>query len=215
MLQAVLANEAKCEAMEALMAKSEADMAKNVDEVRKVFRSFATDNSGAIDADELREAMAALGQEPSEEELMLLIEEADEDGSGEIEFEEFLPLIKSLGDWIRQMNAKKAHLQMLKDFPESHLAVEFNAKREMAKRQARIDALTKRLVRYRGWHKVIKGAITAESGSNLLVKDVVSRGDDPFARKIRIPDPKNEGGEIEVRNPWQRKRVEFSTCCMS
>eukprot|EP00941_MAST-03F_sp_MAST-3F-sp1_P004332 g4332.t1 len=214
LLQGLINNEKRLEAIEAALAKSNKELEANEDEVRKVFNSFDADNSGSIDAEELRSVLEGLGQEPSEEELLLLIEEADEDGSGEIEFEEFIPLVKSLSSWIERMKAKKAHLAMLKNFPESHVAVEFNAQREIERRKQRIAVLTRDLVKYRGWHKVIKAAMTAEAAGNLLVKDVISKGEDPFAKRLIVPHPKRMGETFEIPNPWQKKRFDFS-CVIS
>ena len=51
--------------------------------------------SGTIDANELKATLQALGQNPSEEELFLMISQVDEDNSGEIEFAEFLKCIEN------------------------------------------------------------------------------------------------------------------------
>ena len=44
---------------------------------------------------ELRIAMEALGQHPTEEELLAMIQMVDEDNSGQIEFAEFLKVVES------------------------------------------------------------------------------------------------------------------------
>eukprot|EP00949_MAST-11_sp_MAST-11-sp1_P001770 g1770.t1 len=62
-------------------------------EFKEAFRLFDKDGGGSIDVDELKEAMEALGQSPDDEELQSMVDEVDEDGSGEIEFEEFLVLM--------------------------------------------------------------------------------------------------------------------------
>jgi len=46
-----------------------------------------------MDADELMPVMKALGCHPDKHELDKLINEIDEDGSGEIDFQEFLTLM--------------------------------------------------------------------------------------------------------------------------
>ena len=48
---------------------------------------------GKIDAKELKVAMRALGFEPKKEEIKKLISEIDKDGSGKIDFSEFLALM--------------------------------------------------------------------------------------------------------------------------
>jgi Ca2+-binding EF-hand superfamily protein len=55
-----------------------------------VFEIFDEDGSGDIDITELRKAMKALGMKTSRGEVKKMIEEADIDGGGSIDFEEFL-----------------------------------------------------------------------------------------------------------------------------
>lgn len=62
--------------------------------LKQAFDLFDTDGSGAIDEKELRDAMKALGFESRRDEVKLLIEQVDKDGSGMIEFEEFLVMMK-------------------------------------------------------------------------------------------------------------------------
>ncbi|GMI26760.1 hypothetical protein TeGR_g8569 [Tetraparma gracilis] len=64
-----------------------------VDEFREIFDLFDSDGGGSIDASELGSVMRTLGKHPSEEELVKLVKQIDEDGSGEIEFDEFLTLL--------------------------------------------------------------------------------------------------------------------------
>ncbi|KAI5672164.1 hypothetical protein M9H77_12528 [Catharanthus roseus] len=62
-------------------------------EIREAFELFDTDNSGTIDAKELNVAMRALGFEATEEEINRMIAEVDKDGSGAIDFPEFLHMM--------------------------------------------------------------------------------------------------------------------------
>merc|ERR1712118_603043 len=52
-----------------------------------------TDGSGSIDAKELKVAMRALGFEPKKEEIQKMIQDVDDDGSGTIEFPEFMTMM--------------------------------------------------------------------------------------------------------------------------
>ena len=52
------------------------------------------DGSGAISHSELLGVMRAMGQNPTEDELLNMILEVDMDGNGTIEFSEFLELMK-------------------------------------------------------------------------------------------------------------------------
>lgn len=58
-------------------------------ELRDAFAVFDTDGSGSIDRKELKRLMKKLGQALSEAELDAMMEEVDQNGDGEISFEEF------------------------------------------------------------------------------------------------------------------------------
>eukprot|EP01017_Pseudomicrothorax_dubius_P013812 TRINITY_DN1621_c0_g2_i2.p1 TRINITY_DN1621_c0_g2~~TRINITY_DN1621_c0_g2_i2.p1 ORF type:complete len:169 (-),score=68.05 TRINITY_DN1621_c0_g2_i2:129-635(-) len=62
-------------------------------EIKEAFDLFDTDGSGRIDAKELKVAMRALGFEPKKEEVRRMIQEIDRDGTGVIEFQDFLELM--------------------------------------------------------------------------------------------------------------------------
>mmetsp|Transcript_70472 Transcript_70472/g.82106 ORF Transcript_70472/g.82106 Transcript_70472/m.82106 type:complete len:248 (+) Transcript_70472:92-835(+) len=63
--------------------------------LKEVFEYFDEDNSGSIDAGELVNVFASMGQDVTEDEMREMIDQVDEDGSGQIEFEEFLMLMCS------------------------------------------------------------------------------------------------------------------------
>lgn len=63
--------------------------------LKEVFEYFDADHSGSIDAEELVNVFASMGQEVTEDEMREMIDQVDEDGSGQIEFEEFLMLMCS------------------------------------------------------------------------------------------------------------------------
>merc|ERR1711959_271874 len=58
--------------------------------LKQEFDAYDEDRSGYIDVKELRELLNKLGEELSEEELEQAFKELDADGSGEIEFFEFV-----------------------------------------------------------------------------------------------------------------------------
>merc|ERR1712137_765222 len=62
-------------------------------EIKDAFELFDQDQGGNIDRKELKVAIRALGFEPSKEELKKMMADADEDGSGEIDFSEFLQMM--------------------------------------------------------------------------------------------------------------------------
>ena len=59
-------------------------------EIKEAFELFDTDGSGTIDAKELNVAMRALGFEMTEEQIDHMIADVDKDGSGAIDFDEFV-----------------------------------------------------------------------------------------------------------------------------
>mmetsp|Transcript_1420 Transcript_1420/g.4023 ORF Transcript_1420/g.4023 Transcript_1420/m.4023 type:complete len:151 (+) Transcript_1420:85-537(+) len=64
-----------------------------IEACREAFQKFDKDGSGAIDVFELRATLQSMGQEPTDEELFDMIAEVDADGSGEIDFPEFLKVM--------------------------------------------------------------------------------------------------------------------------
>ena len=59
-----------------------------------IFKAFDRDGGGDVDLRELGLMFRQLGQQPSEREMKLLIEEVDADSSGTIDFEEFCCLMQ-------------------------------------------------------------------------------------------------------------------------
>ncbi|KAJ3118785.1 Centrin-4 [Phlyctochytrium bullatum] len=66
---------------------------QQVAEIKEAFDLFDTDGSGSITNKEWRVAMRAMGFEPTKDELRLMLAEMDKDGSGTIDFDEFLAMI--------------------------------------------------------------------------------------------------------------------------
>merc|ERR1711865_1270988 len=66
---------------------------EQMEEIREAFGLFDADASGSIDVRELKAAMRALGFEIKSEELKKMVSDVDTDGSGMIEFGEFLEMM--------------------------------------------------------------------------------------------------------------------------
>jgi len=62
-------------------------------EFREAFALFDKDGDGTISTKELGTVMKSLGQKPTVAELNDMINEVDQDGNGEIDFEEFLSMM--------------------------------------------------------------------------------------------------------------------------
>ncbi|XP_051157313.1 calmodulin-beta-like isoform X3 [Leptopilina boulardi] len=65
------------------------------DELREAFRVFDKNNDGSISSMELRHVMTNLGEKLSEEEVDDMIKEADLDGDGMVNYEEFVTILTS------------------------------------------------------------------------------------------------------------------------
>merc|ERR1719199_1650633 len=68
-----------------------------VKEFREAFDQFDIDKGGSISADELGACLKEVDQEVSPEELQHMINDVDFDGSGEIDFDEFLIMMTRKG----------------------------------------------------------------------------------------------------------------------
>ena len=66
-----------------------------MEEFKQAFALFDKDGNGHVDANELGQVLASLGQIPTEDELKRMISEGDGDMNGTIEFSEFLQMMKS------------------------------------------------------------------------------------------------------------------------
>lgn len=63
------------------------------EELRLMFSTFDTDGNGTIDKEELYAAMKAMGETLTQDELDEMMAEADENGDGQVDFEEFKRMI--------------------------------------------------------------------------------------------------------------------------
>ena len=66
---------------------------EQIAELKEAFSLFDQDGSGSIEKEELGAVMRSLGQNPTEAELDDMMNEVDTDGSGEMDFKEFLQLM--------------------------------------------------------------------------------------------------------------------------
>ena len=63
------------------------------EEMMEAFQIFDSDGNGSISADELRQIMCNLGERLTDEEVEAMVKEADTDGDGEINYEEFVRMM--------------------------------------------------------------------------------------------------------------------------
>jgi len=64
-----------------------------IEEIKEAFDLFDTDGSGTIDPKELKSAMESLGFEAKNQTIYQMISDLDKDGSGAIDFDEFLDMM--------------------------------------------------------------------------------------------------------------------------
>ncbi|NP_001116902.1 centrin 4 [Xenopus tropicalis] len=64
------------------------------EEIMKAFRLFDDDNTGKISFKNLKRVAKELGENLTDEELQEMIDEADRDGDGEINEQEFLRIMR-------------------------------------------------------------------------------------------------------------------------
>jgi Ca2+-binding EF-hand superfamily protein len=67
--------------------------AEEIEACRDAFLQFDADHSGTIDVWELKEVLVAMGQNPTEDEIINMISEVDDNDSNSIDFSEFLQVI--------------------------------------------------------------------------------------------------------------------------
>ena len=71
----------------------------DIEEIKEAFDLFDSDGSGTVEPRELKSAMVSLGFEAKNATLFHVVTELDKDGSGSIDFEEFLGMMTSqMGD---------------------------------------------------------------------------------------------------------------------
>ena len=78
----------------ALMAKKMKEKDTD-DELMDAFRLFDKDGNGFITADELKSVLHNLGEKLTDEEIQMMIKDADLDGDNVINFEEFVRMMTS------------------------------------------------------------------------------------------------------------------------
>ncbi|KAK3603071.1 hypothetical protein CHS0354_015766 [Potamilus streckersoni] len=61
--------------------------------LREAFQMFDEDGNGFISAAELKQVMTNLGEKLTDEEVDQMIREADTDGDGQVNYEEFLAVM--------------------------------------------------------------------------------------------------------------------------
>uniref|UniRef100_A0A914E7F0 EF-hand domain-containing protein n=1 Tax=Acrobeloides nanus TaxID=290746 RepID=A0A914E7F0_9BILA len=70
--------------------------AEELQEFAQAFKMFDKDGNGTMNIKELGVAMRTLGMNPTEEELLNMINEYDVDGNGKIDFSEFCKMMKEM-----------------------------------------------------------------------------------------------------------------------
>ncbi|BFG13976.1 calmodulin-like protein 11 isoform X2 [Prunus yedoensis var. nudiflora] len=67
------------------------------EELKEAFKVFDKDQNGYISATELRHVMINLGEKLTDEEVEQMIKEADLDGDGQVNYDEFVKMMMTIG----------------------------------------------------------------------------------------------------------------------
>merc|ERR1719261_1638618 len=147
------------------------------DEILKAFRLFDDDETGKISFKNLKRVAKELGERMTDEELQEMIDEADRDGDGEVNEEEFLRIMKkSRPRKARRVDARIASL-----------------------RTSRRDYRSFRIEKIREW--------TAKCGSIYGCIDSIAKNGQIFRAPGSIFFVKDDGGERrrqKIRR-WRRR----------
>merc|ERR1719181_735538 len=89
---------------------------EQIAEIQEAFNIFDVDQSGSIDYRELKAAMKALGVVVKKDELKKMITDVDADGSGSVEFPEFLQMMTAkMGTNDSREDVDKVYKMFLED----------------------------------------------------------------------------------------------------
>ncbi|XP_039067833.1 calmodulin-like protein 8, partial [Hibiscus syriacus] len=77
-----------------IITKSESDAEEKL---REAFKVFDKDLNGYISACELRNVMMKIGEKLNDEEVEQMIREADLDGDGQVNYDEFVKMMTTIG----------------------------------------------------------------------------------------------------------------------
>ncbi|XGW28990.1 hypothetical protein V3C99_008641 [Haemonchus contortus] len=69
---------------------------QEIEEFKEAFMLFDKDGNGTMSTKELGIAMRALGQNPTEQQILEIINDVDIDGNGQVEFPEFCVMMKRI-----------------------------------------------------------------------------------------------------------------------
>ena len=83
------------EEMQMIDAAAEADTEEAISEYMVKFKEIDTDGSGSLSPEELRQVLEEVGEDMTEDALEAIIQEADKDGDGEINYDEFVAMMRA------------------------------------------------------------------------------------------------------------------------
>ncbi|KAI1723173.1 EF hand domain-containing protein [Ditylenchus destructor] len=85
---------------------------------QQMFEMFDTDGSGALGNEELKEAIISIGLQANDSEIDEIIREVDEDGNGEIDFEEFCHCMKKSQNLVTRASNEEIARQCFEVFDQ-------------------------------------------------------------------------------------------------
>ena len=76
-----------------MMANALSKEVDTAEEMMKCFRVFDSEGTGCIPREDLHQIIATMAEKMSEDEIKEFIDDADKDGDGEIDYEEFIAMM--------------------------------------------------------------------------------------------------------------------------
>jgi calmodulin len=99
-----------------MTSKAQTHDAETLSIFKQAFDMFDKEGNGTISVDELYQAFKNLGNDFTFEQVEEMVREIDADGSGEIDFEEFLSLIKKVNEDNNEIDEEDAVIRAFRTF---------------------------------------------------------------------------------------------------
>ncbi|CAD8086355.1 unnamed protein product [Paramecium sonneborni] len=172
-------------------------------ELRKYFSSLDGDGSGAIGIEELEDPLIALGLVNSREEVEKIMNEVDEDGTNEIEFKEFLTIMRGVQKGNNDQGEKNPIYDFFKKMSNGQLEkgmdkhIPFKLNVSLFRRKQILNAITSDQKELKDKGQKILQAYKRQLLINKQ-QERLNRGEDPndisldqFPNKDNGPNPRN------------------------
>eukprot|EP00347_Sterkiella_histriomuscorum_P024229 403331863 len=163
---------------------------EELQKLRKYFKELDTDGSGSIGLEELEQPLISLGLCKTREEVQHIMDSVDEDKSGQIEFDEFLTIIKGA-------QGKLSLKEQKQEKDRSHTATLDNQQFKKTLDRENISAQSQRDIR-------IVTRITRKNTLPPLAKNKTTRVNQLNKENSQILEQPSVVNSIRSRDPYQK-----------